>query len=179
MKHYISHFSSDRQGKVMKLQDATFDSSQFEVKFDENKQLALDSEVANVIDNVVASHVNNKLEFIGQNMHNMFDDHFSRIKAHPGMKSISNDKQVFTSNTDKTMGGSANGKNSTTIAMATNSANQHNQINYSSTPNANAPYEAASSLQHIPTSPNFAQPYGTPTVNQPRTILDPAMLKMK
>jgi hypothetical protein len=57
--------------------DDTFYSSQFEVKFDKNKQSALDSEVANMIDSVVASHVNNKLEFIGQNMHDMFDDRFS------------------------------------------------------------------------------------------------------
>ena len=107
-KQYISHFSINRQGNVTK--DDTFDSSQFEVKSDENKQSALDSEVANMIDSVVASHVNNKLEFIGQNMHDMFDDRFSRIEIHLGMKSIGNDKYASTSNTDKTMGGSATGK---------------------------------------------------------------------
>ena len=30
MKHCISHFFMDRQGKITKLKDATFDSSQFE-----------------------------------------------------------------------------------------------------------------------------------------------------
>ena len=50
------------------------------------KQSALDSEVANLIDSAVASHVNNKLEFIGQNMHDMFDDRFSRIEIYLGMK---------------------------------------------------------------------------------------------
>jgi len=34
MKHYVSHFSVDRQGKVTKFKDVTFDSSQFEVKAD-------------------------------------------------------------------------------------------------------------------------------------------------
>ena len=87
-KQYISHFSIDRQGKVTK--DDTFDSSKFEVKFDENKESALDSEVANMIDSVVTSHVNNKLKFIGQNMHDMFDDRFSQIEIHLGMKSVGN-----------------------------------------------------------------------------------------
>ena len=67
MKQYISHFSIDRQGKV--TTDAGFDASQFEVNFDENKQPVLNSEIANAIDDAVSSHVNNKLEFIGQNMH--------------------------------------------------------------------------------------------------------------
>jgi len=58
MKQYISHFS-------------------IEVKFDESEQPVLDSEIANAIDDAVSSHVNNKLEFIGQNMHDMFDDRFS------------------------------------------------------------------------------------------------------
>ena len=38
MKHYMSHFSIDRQGKVTKLKDIISDSSQFEVKSDERKQ---------------------------------------------------------------------------------------------------------------------------------------------
>ena len=38
--------------------DAAFDVSQFAVKFDEDKQPALDSEVANLIDSAVASHIN-------------------------------------------------------------------------------------------------------------------------
>ena len=77
MKQYISHFSIDLQGKVTK--DVAFDSSQFEVKFDEGKQPIFNSEIANAIDNVVASHVNNKLDLVGQNIHSMFDDRFSRI----------------------------------------------------------------------------------------------------
>ena len=75
MNQYISHFSIDRQGKV--TTDAAFDASQFEVNFDQNKQPVLNSKIANAIDDVVSSHVNNKLEFIGQNMHDMFDNHFS------------------------------------------------------------------------------------------------------
>src|SRR6185437_450153 len=43
MKQYIYHFSIDRQEKVTK--DDTFDSSQFDIKIDENKQPTLDSEV--------------------------------------------------------------------------------------------------------------------------------------
>ena len=80
MNQCISHFSIDQQGKV--TTDDAFDASQFEVKFDEDKQPALDSEVTNMIDSAVASHVNNKLEFFGQNMHDMFDDRFSRIEIH-------------------------------------------------------------------------------------------------
>ena len=57
--------------------------------------------------------MNNKLEFIGQNMHDMFDDHFSRIEIHLSMKSVGND--ASTSNTDKTMGGSASDKIPTTL----------------------------------------------------------------
>ena len=86
MKRYISHFSIDRQGKV--TMDAAFDVSQFAVKFDEDKQPAIDSEVTNMIDSAVTSHVNNKLEFIDQNMHDIFDDRFSRIEIHLDMKSV-------------------------------------------------------------------------------------------
>ena len=88
MNQYISHFSINRQGKV--TTDAAFDASQFEVNFDEKKQPVLNSEIANAIDDVVSSHVNNKLEFIDQNMHDMFDDRFSRIEIHLGMKSVGN-----------------------------------------------------------------------------------------
>ena len=63
IKQYISRFSIDRQGKV--TTDATFDASQFEVKFNENEQSVLNSEIANSIDNVVSSHLDNKLEFMG------------------------------------------------------------------------------------------------------------------
>ena len=99
MKQYISHFSIDRQGKV--TTDGGFDASQFQVKFDESEQPVLNSEIANAIDDAVSSHVNNKLEFIGQNMHDMFDDRFSRIESHPGMKPIGSDNNASTSNTDK------------------------------------------------------------------------------
>ena len=119
MNQYISHFSIDRQGKV--TTDAAFDASQFEVKFDENKQHVLNSEVANAIDNAISSHMNNKLKFIGQNMHDMFDDRFSRIKINLGMKSVGNN--ACTSNTDKTMHGSAILTNN---IIVTNLANQRN-----------------------------------------------------
>ena len=108
------------------------------VKFNENEQTVLNSEIANSIDNVISSHVNNKLDFVGQNLHRMFDDRFSRIESHLGMKSIGNDKNASTSNTDKTMDDSASDR------IPTN--------------NANVPYRAASSLQHVPTPPKFAQP---------------------
>ena len=72
MKQYISHFSIDRQEKV--TPDAAFNASQFEVQFDANEQSTLTSEIANAIDDDVSSHVNNKLEFINQNIHNIFDD---------------------------------------------------------------------------------------------------------
>ena len=119
-----------------------------------------------MIDSVVASHVNNKLEFIGQNMHDMFDDRFSRIEIHLGMKSIGNDKYASTSNTDKTMGGSATGKISANNTIVINSANQHSRTNYNASPNANVPYGAASSLRHS-TPSNFAQPTSTPVTNRP------------
>ena len=78
MKQYISHFSIDRHGKV--TPDAAFDASQFEVQFDENELPVFNSEIANAIDSVVSSHVNNKLEFVGQNIHSMFDDRISQYK---------------------------------------------------------------------------------------------------
>ena len=159
MKQYISHFYIDRQGKI--TTDAAFDVSQFAVKFDEDKQSALDSEVTNMIDSAVTSHVNNKLEFIDQNMHDIFDDRFSRIEIHLDMKSVGNN--ASTSNTDKTIRGSAIPTNN---AIVTNSANQHSRINYNASPNANVPYGAASSLRHS-TPPNFAQPNNTPITNRP------------
>jgi hypothetical protein len=143
MKQYISHFSIDRQGKV--TSDAAFDASQFEVQFDENEQPALTSEIANAIDDAISSHVNNKLEFIGQNIHNIFDDRFSQIESHLGVKPISSDNNASTSNTDKAMNDSANFKTPTN-ALVINSANQHNRINYNSAPHVNVPHGAASSL---------------------------------
>ena len=121
MKQYISHFSIDRQGKVTK--DVAFDASQFEVKFDEDKQPVLNSELANAIDDAISSHVNNKLDFVGQNLHNMFDDRFSRIESHLGMKPIGSDKNASISNTDKAMDDSANDRISTNNVLVTNSAN--------------------------------------------------------
>ena len=59
MNQYISHFSIDRQGKL--TTDDAFDASKFEVKFDENEQPILNSEIANAIDDAVSSHVNNKV----------------------------------------------------------------------------------------------------------------------
>jgi len=137
------------------------DASQFEIKFDESEQPAPNSEIANAIDNVVSFHVNNKLEFFGQNIHDMFDDRFSRIKVHLGMKTVGNN--ASTSSTDKTMRGSAIPTNN---AFVTNSANQYSRINYNASPNANVPYRAASSLRHS-TPPNFAQPSNTPITNRP------------
>ena len=120
MKQYISHFSIDRQGKV--TPDAAFDASQFEVQFNENEQPALTSEIANATDDVVSSQVNNKLEFIGQNIHNIFDDRFSRIESHLCMKPIGSDNNASTSNTDKTTNDSADCKTPTN-ALVINSAN--------------------------------------------------------
>ena len=74
-------------------------------------------------------------------MHDMFDDRFSRIEIHLGMKYVGNN--ASTSNTDKTMRGSAIPTNN---AIVTNSANQHSRINYNTSPNANVPYGAVSSL---------------------------------
>jgi len=136
---------------------------QFEVNFDQNKQPVFNSKIANAIDDAVSSHVNNKLEFIGQNMHDMFDDRFSRIEIHLGMKSVGNN--ASTSNTDKTIRGSAIPTNN---AIVTNSANQRSRINYNASTNANVPYGAASSLRHS-TPPNFTQPNNTPITNRPNT----------
>jgi hypothetical protein len=150
VKHYVSHFSVDRQGKVTKIKDVNFDSSQTEVKTDENKQPVIDTKIANMVDGAVVAHLNNKLEFVGQNLHSMFDARFSRIEAYLGMSSIGDDKHTSTSNTDKTMGNPASGGiPAVTNAMVMSSANQsfgrinetmpqHKTI-YSSTPNASVP----------------------------------------
>jgi len=104
-KRYMSHSSVDRHGKVMKLEEFTFDASEFKVQTD--KLSVLDSEIANMIDRAIVSHVNNKLESVGQNLYSMFDTRFSRIETHLGMSPIGDDKNASTSNTDKTMGNSA------------------------------------------------------------------------
>ena len=69
MKHYMLHLSVDGQGKVTKLKDVTFNSSQFEVKTNESKLPALDTEIANMVDSIVFAHLNNKLNFVSQNIH--------------------------------------------------------------------------------------------------------------
>jgi len=96
------------------------------------------------------------------------------------MSSIGNDKHASTSNTDKTMGNLASdGIPAVTIAMVMISANQssgpinettpQHKILYSLTPNASVPpHGAASSLRHVSTPPNFAQPNSTPIASQPR-----------
>ena len=68
MKHYMLHLYVDGQGKVTKLKDVTFNSSQFEVKTDESKLPALDTEIANMVDSIVFAHLNNKLNFVSQNI---------------------------------------------------------------------------------------------------------------
>jgi hypothetical protein len=83
------------------------------------------------------------LEFIGQNIHNIFDDRFSRIESHLGMKPIGSDNIASTSNTDKAMNDSANCKSPTNNILIINSANQRNRINYNSAPHANVPHGAA------------------------------------
>ena len=103
--------------------------------------------------------MSNKLEFIGQNMHDIFDDRFSRIEIHLGMKFVGNN--ASTSNTDKTVRGSAIPTNN---AIVTNSVNQQSRINYNASFHANVPYGAASSLRH---SPKFAQSSSTPITNRP------------
>jgi hypothetical protein len=154
LKHYMSHFSVDQQGKVTKIKDVTFDSPQSEVKTDVSKQPALDTEIANMVDGAVTAHLNNKLDFVGQNLHSIFDARFSRIEAHLGMKSIGNDKHASTSGTDKAVGSSATEGIPASL--------------YSSAPNASVPYGTASSLRHVSTPLNHAQPYSTPIANQPR-----------
>ena len=103
---------------------------------------------------------------MSQNIHSIFDDRFSRIESHLSMKPIGSDNNASTSNTDRAMDGSANCKSPTNNALVINSASQHNRINYNSTPHANVPYGAASSLQHS-TPPDFAQHHDTPIVNRP------------
>jgi len=143
-KHYMSHFSVDRHEKITKLKEVTFDASEFEVKTDE--QSALDSEIANMIDGVVVSYVNNKLELLGQNLHSMFDTRFSRIETHLGMSPIGDDKNASTSNTDKIMGNWAGIPNDATLMGSarqslgqTNGTTPYHKTLYNSTPNANVP----------------------------------------
>ena len=87
----------------------------------------------------------------------------SRIEIHLGMKSVGNN--ASTSNTDKTMCGSAIPTNN---AIVTNSANHHSQINYNASPNAHVPYGTVSSLRHS-TPLNFTQPNNTPITNRLNT----------
>jgi len=66
MKHYISHFSIDWQGKITKINDVTFDFSQTEVQTDVSKKSAIDTEIANMVDAAAIAHLNknNKLKFV-------------------------------------------------------------------------------------------------------------------
>ena len=66
MKHYMSHFSIDRQGKITKINDVTFDFSQTEVQTDVSKKSAIDTEIANMVDGTAIAHLNknNKLKFV-------------------------------------------------------------------------------------------------------------------
>ena len=59
-----------------------------------------------MVDGAVIAHLNNKLEFVCQNLHSMFDARFSRIETHLGMSPIGDDRHASTCNTDKTMGNS-------------------------------------------------------------------------
>ena len=54
----------------------------------------------------------------------MFDDRFSRIESHLGMKAIGSDNNASTSNTDKAINDSANYKSPTNKALVINLANQ-------------------------------------------------------
>jgi len=96
------------------------------VKIDVSKQPALDQDIANIVDSVVTTHLNNKLDFVGQNLHSIFDAHFSRIEAHLGVKFVVNDKHASTSSTGKMVGSSAcEGIPAVvTNVMVINSANQ-------------------------------------------------------
>ena len=147
-KRYMSHFSVDRHGKVTKLEEFTFDASEFKVQTDEPS--VLDSEIANMIDGTVVSHVNNKLKLVGQNLHSMFDTRFSLIETHLGMSPIGDDKNASTSNTDKTMGNSAGIPTDVAVGSAKQSSGRtvpYHKALYKSTPNVNVPpHGAASSL---------------------------------
>ena len=85
-----------------------------------------------MVDGAVIAHLNNKMDFVDQNIHSIFDDRLSRIETQLGMKSIGNDKNASTSNANKTMGGSASDGILAVVtnAMMINSANQlTNRIN--------------------------------------------------
>jgi hypothetical protein len=164
----MSHFSVDRHGKVTKLEEFTFDALEFKVQTDEPS--VLDSEIANMIDGAVVSHVNNKLELVGQNLHSMFDTRFNLIETHLSLSPIGDDKNTSTSNTDKTMGNSAGIPTDAAMGSAKQSSGRtvpYHKALYNSTLNVNVPpHGAASSLRHISTPPNFPQHNDTPVPNQ-------------
>ena len=54
-----------------------------------------------MVDGAAIAHLNNKIDFVDQNIHSIFDDRFSRIESHLGMKSIGSDNNASTSNTDR------------------------------------------------------------------------------
>jgi hypothetical protein len=164
----------------MKVKDVILDSTQFEVKTDVSKQSALNTKIANMVDGGVTAHLNNKLDYVGQNIYSIFDAHFSQIEAQLGINSIGNEKHASTSNTDKAMCSSACEGIPAALTNATviNSANQlpsrtnepmpHHTTLYSSAPNASMLYGPASSLRHISTPPNLSQAYNAPIANRPR-----------
>ena len=65
----------------MKIKYVTFDSSRFEIKTNVSKQPALETEISNMVDGAVIAHLNNKMDFVDQNIHSIFDDRLSRIET--------------------------------------------------------------------------------------------------
>ena len=78
-----------------------------------------------MVDGAVIAHLNNKMDFVDQNIHSIFDDRFNRIESHLGMKPIGSDNNASTSNTNKAMNDLANCKTPTN-ALVINSTNQRN-----------------------------------------------------
>ena len=58
-----------------------FDSPKPKVKANVSIQLVLETEIANRIDGSVTTHLNNKLDSVGQNIRSIFGVHFSQIDA--------------------------------------------------------------------------------------------------
>jgi hypothetical protein len=85
MKHYVSHFSVDRQGTVKKIKEVVLEPPQSKVNTDVSNKPMLETEIANMVDGAVVSHLNNKVDAIGQNLSNAFDVRFNKIEAHLGI----------------------------------------------------------------------------------------------
>ena len=58
-----------------------FDSPKHKIKTNTSIQLVLETEIANRIDGSVTTHLNNKLDYVGQNIRSIFGVHFSQIDA--------------------------------------------------------------------------------------------------